>query len=357
MFARSTFSFSSSTSTEIACGTSSRVSHERLLAHELGDLRLDRQVGALLRREVERPLGQQRRRARRAARRCRRRSSRSRDGARGSRRGSRPPASAARCGRPSAGRPCSARSRPARRARRRAAAMKRSPAPIRSRAESTKSTPSTSSKARVDRVLHPLGERVERPLEARQVGEDELVVVAVRDPEDAAARRLRLVGDDRDLAAAERVHERRLADVRPARDGDEARLHGRFQVSGSSFDAGAYVGDRAVLAPEVDALDLPLVQPLAAAAARRRRDADRVDVAGAHALARRLRDRGALRADAERIGRVLDVDAVDERARPSAAASRRRDSSSTARTRAPPPPPPARRAPRRVTRAPGRRRA
>ena len=91
----------------------------------------------------------------------------------------------------------------------------------------------------VDGVLHALGERVERALEARQVGEDELVVVAVRDPEDAPPRRLRLVGDDRDLAAAERVHERRLADVRPACDGDEARLHGRFQVSGSSFDAGA----------------------------------------------------------------------------------------------------------------------
>ena len=33
---------------------------ERLLAHELGDLHLERQVGALLRGEVERPLRQQR---------------------------------------------------------------------------------------------------------------------------------------------------------------------------------------------------------------------------------------------------------------------------------------------------------
>ena len=119
-------------------------------------------------------------------------------------------------------------------------AMKRSPAPIRSRAESTNSDAVDVLERGVDRVLHPLGERVERPLEARQVGEHELVVVAVRDAEDAAARRLRLVGDDRDLAAAERVHERRLADVRPARDRDEARLHGRSQVSGSSVDAGAY---------------------------------------------------------------------------------------------------------------------
>ena len=89
-------------------------------------------------------------------------------------------------------------------------------------------------------ALHPLREGIERTLETRQVGEDELVVVAVRDAEDAAPRRLRLVGDDRDLAAAERVDERRLADVRPACDRDEARPHGRFQVSGSSFEAGAY---------------------------------------------------------------------------------------------------------------------
>ena len=63
-------------------------------------------------------------------------------------------------------------------------------------------------------ALHALGERVERALEAGEVGEHELVAVAVRDPEDPAARRLRLVGDDRHLAAAERVDERRLADVR-----------------------------------------------------------------------------------------------------------------------------------------------
>jgi hypothetical protein len=66
-----------------------------------------------------------------------------------------------------------------------------------------------------------LGERIARPLKARQVGEDELVVVAVGDPEDAPPRRLWLVGDDRDLPAAERVDERRLPDVRPPRDGDE----------------------------------------------------------------------------------------------------------------------------------------
>ncbi len=89
-------------------------------------------------------------------------------------------------------------------------------------------------------ALHPLGESIERTLEARQVGEHELVVVAVGDPEDAATRRLRLVGDDRDLAAAERVDERRLADIRPSCDRGEPRLHGRSQASGKSVDAGAY---------------------------------------------------------------------------------------------------------------------
>ena len=104
-------------------------------------------------------------------------------------------------------------------------AMKRSPAPIRSRAASDEQDGVDVLERLVDRALHPLGERVERPLEAGQVDEDELVVVAVRDPEDAAPRRLRLVRDDRDLPAAERVDERRLADVRPPGDRDEPGLH------------------------------------------------------------------------------------------------------------------------------------
>ena len=83
--------------------------------------------------------------------------------------------------------------------------------------------------------LHPLGQRVDRPLPARQVDQHELRLVGRVDAADAVARRVRLVGDDRDLRAGEGVHERRLADVRASGDGDEARLHsGRFQVSGSS---------------------------------------------------------------------------------------------------------------------------
>src|SRR5439155_12042614 len=77
----------------------------------------------------------------------------------------------------------------------------------------------------VDRPLHPLGQRIARPLKTGQVGEHELVVVAVGDPKDSLPGRLRLVGDDRDLPAAERVHKRRLADVRPPGDGNEPTLH------------------------------------------------------------------------------------------------------------------------------------
>ena len=91
----------------------------------------------------------------------------------------------------------------------------------------------------VDRVLHPPRQLVHRALEAGQVDEDELVVLAVRDAVDPAAGRVRHRRGDRDLLADEGVHERRLADVRPARDGDEPGLHvsGKSQVSGSSSSA------------------------------------------------------------------------------------------------------------------------
>ena len=96
---------------------------------------------------------------------------------------------------------------------------------------------------RVDRTLHVLGQRVARTLEPGEVGQHELVVVAVGDAEDAPPGRLRLVGRDRDLAAGERVHERRLADVRAARDSDEARPHrSSSNVSGRSSVGVARVG-------------------------------------------------------------------------------------------------------------------
>ena len=74
----------------------------------------------------------------------------------------------------------------------------------------------------VDGRLHPVGERVHRPLEPGQIDEDELVVGAVRDSEDPAAGGVRHLRGDRDLVAAERIDERRLADVRPAGERDEA---------------------------------------------------------------------------------------------------------------------------------------
>jgi hypothetical protein len=86
----------------------------------------------------------------------------------------------------------------------------------------------------VHRLLHPLGERVERPLEAGKVSQDELVVVAVVDSEDAPPGRLGLVRDDRDLAAAKRIHERRLADVRPPGHCHDPRLHSSSPIQGAT---------------------------------------------------------------------------------------------------------------------------
>ena len=78
----------------------------------------------------------------------------------------------------------------------------------------------------VDPSLHPLGQRVDRLLPARQVDQHELRVIRRIDAADLVAGRVRLVGDDRDLRARQRIDERRLAHVRPAGDGHEARLHG-----------------------------------------------------------------------------------------------------------------------------------
>src|SRR5262249_49932647 len=57
------------------------------------------------------------------------------------------------------------------------------------------------------------------------VEEHDLAVGAVDHGQDAVARGLRLVGDDRDLLAHQPVHERALPHVRPAHDRDEARPH------------------------------------------------------------------------------------------------------------------------------------
>jgi hypothetical protein len=89
----------------------------------------------------------------------------------------------------------------------------------------------------LDARLHPRGERVARALHARQVDEHDLAVIVRRHAADRPPRRLRLVGDDRDLPPDDRVHERRLADVRPAGEGDEAGAAHESHVSSSRWSA------------------------------------------------------------------------------------------------------------------------
>ena len=205
-----------------------------LLAYELGDC-ARRQVGPLLGREVQRPL-------RRAAPTSSSRSSPTPSPVLPAHRVQRMEVAEAR-GRLHLRRECPGfrrstlftRSRPARRARARAA-MNRSPAPIRSRAASTKSTPSTSSNdASTVRCMRSVSASSGRWKPGRSTRTSWPVFGRWRRREIRLPRRLRLVRDDRHLAAGERVHERRLADVRPSGDGDEARSHtSKSQVSGSS---------------------------------------------------------------------------------------------------------------------------
>ena len=120
------------------------------------------------------------------------------------------------------------------RARTRGAPRSGRPSRCAARASTTRSTASTSVERRVDGLLHALGQRVHRALEAGQVDERELVVGAVRDAEDPPPRRVRHGRRDRDLLAAESVDERRLADVRTACDRDEPGFHVRSELSNDS---------------------------------------------------------------------------------------------------------------------------
>src|SRR4051794_15539077 len=71
-------------------------------------------------------------------------------------------------------------------------------------------------------------------------------------------------------------------------------------------------GDELARVPgERDLVEAELDQPLAAPAARRRGDPDRLQVARPAALRDRAHDRRLLGADAERVRRVLDVDALE----------------------------------------------
>ncbi len=98
--------------------------------------------------------------------------------------------------------------------------------------------------ALVDGALHAFRERVARALKTGKVGEHELVVVAVDDADDATAGGLRLVGDDRHLAPAERVDERGLPDVRPTHDRGETGSHGFIPPPGWGLLPAALYGER-----------------------------------------------------------------------------------------------------------------
>ncbi len=74
----------------------------------------------------------------------------------------------------------------------------------------------------VDGRLHAARERVERLLEARQVEQHDLAAVEADDAGDAPPGGLRVVADDADLAPDQRVDQRGLAHVGTPEDGDEA---------------------------------------------------------------------------------------------------------------------------------------
>ena len=93
----------------------------------------------------------------------------------------------------------------------------------------------------VNRLLHALRESVHRPLKTREIGQDELPVRAIRDPEDAPTRRVRHVRRNRHLVAAQRVDECGFADVRPPGDGNEARSHASSLASNCSGRSSATV--------------------------------------------------------------------------------------------------------------------
>ena len=121
----------------------------------------------------------------------------------------------------------------------RSPAMKRSPGPIRAVASTSMQTTSTSPSVERARCVGALAEQRARPVDARRVEQDDLRRRGGAHAPDLGAGGLRAVGDDRDLGAHELVHQRGLADVRPAHEGHEAGTedgcgHGIPIRSGSS---------------------------------------------------------------------------------------------------------------------------
>src|SRR5262245_46999429 len=83
-------------------------------------------------------------------------------------------------------------------------------------------------------------QRARAVVQSRRVDEEQLRIGCVLDAEDAAARGLRLVADDRELLAEDRVHERRLPGVGSAEDrGDASPMRGHAPHFGSLLDSGS----------------------------------------------------------------------------------------------------------------------
>ena len=102
--------------------------------------------------------------------------------------------------------------------------MKRSPGPIPCSPLTTSSTASASASSRWTRdCIRAVSESRGRWTPGRSISAScQPASTSVAMPRGRAPGRLRPVGDDRDLGAGDRVDERRLADVRPPREPDEA---------------------------------------------------------------------------------------------------------------------------------------
>jgi hypothetical protein len=91
---------------------------------------------------------------------------------------------------------------------------------------------------RADDVVESLAQQSARTVQARRVDKDQLAVVAVDDPANGVARRLRLAGRDGDLVADQRIHESRLAGIGAADEagetGPERVTVGRHRFHGQS---------------------------------------------------------------------------------------------------------------------------
>ena len=197
---------------------------EQLLAQQLGREERFGLVGDHALRVVVRTGRAAATPARRAARRRRRRRAPRAARTRRSRRARPTPArDGRRSARATRRRPCSPRARPGCDTSASRAATNRSPGPIGALASMRKHTTSTSPSVVERPVVRALAEQRARLVHAGRVEEDDLGVGGGAHSPDLRARRLRPVGDDRDLAADDLVQQRRLADVRSPDERHEPR--------------------------------------------------------------------------------------------------------------------------------------